>query len=74
MKKSFTTTEVGNMFGVDKTTVGKWVDTGKLKGFKTPGGHRRIFPEDLALWLRSQRMEIPDTVQQYLPEAPASMS
>lgn len=66
MRKSFTTNEVAGMLGVDKTTVGKWVDKEKIKGFRTPGGHRRIFPEDLAIWFKSMSMDIPQTVKEHL--------
>lgn len=38
-------TEVGRRLGVDPKTVIRWAQEGKIKGFKTPGGHWR-FKED----------------------------
>ena len=32
--------------GVSSPTVAGWVDSGKLPGHRTPGGHRRILQED----------------------------
>ena len=66
MRRSFTTTEVAGMLGLDKTTIGKWIDTGKLKGFKTPGGHRRVFPEDVASYFQAINVAIPANVQECL--------
>lgn len=34
--------EVAKLFRVDPKTVTRWASTGKLKGFRTPGGHRRF--------------------------------
>lgn len=35
------------MLQVDKSTVKRWTDEGKLKCFRTPGGHRKFRAEDL---------------------------
>jgi MerR family transcriptional regulator, light-induced transcriptional regulator len=43
----FTTKDVADMLQVDKTTVKRWTDEGKLKCFRTPGGHRKFRAEDL---------------------------
>ena len=43
----FTTNDVANMLQVDKSTVKRWTDEGKLKCFRTPGGHRKFRAEDL---------------------------
>ena len=43
----FNTMEVSNMLQVDKSTVKRWTDEGKLKCFRTPGGHRKFRAEDL---------------------------
>jgi excisionase family DNA binding protein len=43
----FTTIEVAQMLYVDKSTVKRWTDEGKLKCFRTPGGHRKFRAEDL---------------------------
>ncbi len=43
----FTTNDVARMLQVDKSTVKRWTDDGKLKCFRTPGGHRKFRAEDL---------------------------
>lgn len=43
----FNTMEVSKMLQVDKSTVKRWTDEGKLKCFRTPGGHRKFRAEDL---------------------------
>lgn len=55
----FTTYDIGRMTGTDPTTVHKWIDKGLLRGYRTPGGHRRVRAEDLRSFLSSHRMPIP---------------
>ncbi|MGA7161157.1 MAG: helix-turn-helix domain-containing protein [Bacteroidota bacterium] len=43
----FTTKDVASMLQVDKSTIKRWTDEGKLKCFRTPGGHRKFRAEDL---------------------------
>ena len=43
----FNTMEVSKTLQVDKSTVKRWTDEGKLKCFRTPGGHRKFRAEDL---------------------------
>jgi excisionase family DNA binding protein len=40
--RSYTTIEVAKRLGVSLQTVQRWVDAGRLKAWKTLGGHRRI--------------------------------
>jgi excisionase family DNA binding protein len=44
----FTTNDVAKLLQVDKSTVKRWTDEGKLKCFRTPGGHRKFRAEDLS--------------------------
>lgn len=37
-----TTAEVAERFRVGQRTVYRWLESGKLEGFQTPGGHWRI--------------------------------
>ena len=30
------------MLRVERATIIRWMDSGKLPGFRTPGGHRRV--------------------------------
>jgi excisionase family DNA binding protein len=55
----FTTYDIGRMTGTDPTTVHKWIDKGLLRGYRTPGGHRRVRAEDLRVFLASHKMPIP---------------
>lgn len=43
--------EVARMFGVDTKTVGRWLNTGRLEGRRTPGGHWRIPAENVEKFL-----------------------
>lgn len=43
----FNTHEVANMLRVDKSTVKRWTDEGKMKCFRTPGGHRKFRADDV---------------------------
>lgn len=46
-KIQFNTNDVARMLQVDKSTVKRWTDEGKLICFRTPGGHRKFDAEDL---------------------------
>jgi excisionase family DNA binding protein len=43
----FTTNDVAKILRVDKSTIKRWTDEGKLKCFRTPGGHRKFRSEDV---------------------------
>lgn len=55
----FTTYDIGRMTGTDPTTVHKWIDKGLLRGYRTPGGHRRVRSEDLRAFLVAHKMPLP---------------
>ena len=40
--RSYSTLEVARRLGISLQTVQRWVDSGRLKAWKTPGGHHRI--------------------------------
>ncbi|MCR5885108.1 response regulator [Rhizobacter sp. J219] len=40
--RSYSTIDVAKRLGISLQTVQRWVDSGRLKAWKTPGGHRRI--------------------------------
>lgn len=46
MEPTFSTVEVARRLGVSVQTVQRWVDDGKLRAWKTLGGHRRIDASD----------------------------
>lgn len=49
----FNTNEVANMLQVDKSTVKRWTEEGKLKCFRTPGGHRKFRGDDVYNFMSS---------------------
>jgi excisionase family DNA binding protein len=57
-EKVYTTFEVSRFCRVDISTVMGWVDDGKLKAYRTPGGHRRINHSDLLTFLKKYQMPI----------------
>src|SRR3989338_332048 len=46
-KPYYTTAEIARMTHVSATTVADWIDSGKLKAYRTGGGHRRGGPQGL---------------------------
>ncbi|HEY3227441.1 MAG TPA: response regulator [Planctomycetota bacterium] len=61
----YTTGEIARLCQVTKRTVITWIDSGRLKGFRLPGGaHRRVAAADLAAFMR--RHKIPD-LERFLP-------
>ena len=51
-KEYYTTGEVARKFGVSAFTVWYWIQKGKIKAIKTPGGHFRIHREEVERLLR----------------------
>jgi two-component system OmpR family response regulator len=56
-RRFFTTSEVARYCAVTNDGVLKWIKSGKLKAFSTPGGHYRISSDDFRGFL--ERYEIP---------------
>lgn len=49
----FKTSQIAKMCGVAMITVGRWIDTGLLKGHRIPGSrHRRVWRDDLIRFLK----------------------
>lgn len=57
-KQSFSTSEVAKYCHVTADTIRKWAEAGRIRVFKTPGGHRRIRREDLLKFLRDNNIPI----------------
>lgn len=51
-ERPLTPRQVAEMFGVTVTTVAEWADAGKLPHFRTPGGQRRFWREDVVALLQ----------------------
>ena len=61
IKTAFTTFDVGKICHVTGETVKKWIDEGKIKGYRVgTAGHWRILPKDLALFLKSYNIPFPE--------------
>lgn len=43
-----TPAEAAAMFGVDRKTIGRWGDSGRLRVYRTLGGHRRYVRDEVA--------------------------
>lgn len=68
-KTIYTTGEVARLCEVAPRTVSKWFDTGKLKGFRIPGGRdRRIAKADLARFM-AERGFPSEMIPEVEPEA-----
>jgi len=56
-RRFFTTSEVARYCAVTNDGVLKWIKSGKIRAFATPGGHYRISAEDFREFL--QRFDMP---------------
>lgn len=45
--------EVGKLFRVDPKTVTRWAKAGRLPSFRTLGGHRRFYEDEVKPYLAS---------------------
>lgn len=57
-RDTFTTAQAARLLGVSVATVVNWIDDGRLKAHKTPGGHRRIAREDLISFAHHYEMPL----------------
>ena len=57
-KQSYSTSEVAKYCHVTADMIRKWAESGRIKVFKTPGGHRRIRHEELLRFLRSNNIPV----------------
>lgn len=58
-RRNYSTFAVAEMLGVDPGSVVNWIDSGLLKAFRTPGGHRRVSGSDLQAFLVRHNMPVP---------------
>jgi excisionase family DNA binding protein len=58
-ERAFTTFEVARLCGVFHTTVVRWIDSGRLKAYATPGKHNRVARSELVVFMRDYDMPIP---------------
>lgn len=62
-KLSFSTSEVAAYCHVTPDTIRKWSEAGRIRVFKTPGGHRRIRREDLIRFLKENSIPLHDDLR-----------
>jgi len=63
-EKIYTTYQIGKFCQVNIRTVIRWIETGKLKAYSTPGGHRRVKWSDLIAFLTQNKMPIPRELEE----------
>jgi excisionase family DNA binding protein len=61
MEPTYSTLEVARRLGVSVQTIQRWVDIGRLRAWRTLGGHRRIDAEDANALFREFADEHVDT-------------
>ena len=54
----YSTKELAKLFRANESTVRRWADAGKLKCFKSPGGHRKFTPEHVSEFINKYHYEI----------------
>jgi CheY-like chemotaxis protein len=58
-KRFWGTAHVARMLQVSPATVASWIDSGHLKGHRTPTGRRRVGSAELVDFLKSMQLPIP---------------
>lgn len=59
LKNTLSTVTIAGLLGVTAASISRWVDAGRLKAGRTPGGHRRVTREELIAFLQRQKLPIP---------------
>lgn len=57
-KPYLTIAQTAEICSVNRSTVNRWVKSGKINSYSTPGGHHRILIKDLTLFLKQNQMPI----------------
>jgi excisionase family DNA binding protein len=57
-KKPYTTGEIASFCHVTINAVKKWIASGKLNAYRTPGGHYRVDRDDFEAFISSYRLHI----------------
>jgi excisionase family DNA binding protein len=63
MRRVFSSREVGKLVGADPSSVNRWIDSGRLKAYRTPGGHRRVLYQDLLVFLQGLGIPLPEELR-----------
>ncbi len=73
MQGFYTTHEAAQVLGVSLPTVVNWIKARRLKAHRTPGGHRRIAREDLAVFMVRHGMPLPEELVGAAPARPKAL-
>jgi excisionase family DNA binding protein len=73
MQGFYTTHEAAKILGVSLPTVVNWIKARRLKAHRTPGGHRRIAREELAIFMVRHGMPLPEELAGAAPERPKAL-
>lgn len=68
---TLSTHQVGKLVRVSPSTVVSWTNSGRLRAYRTPGGHRRVRLGDLQRFLAENNLPVPAALQP-APAATAS--
>lgn len=66
-RKAFGTYDIARICLVTPATVGRWIAEGKMPSFTTGGGHRRVWAEDLAAFLKAHNFPLPPVLADAAP-------
>lgn len=61
-KKPYTTGEIANFCDVTINAVKKWIASGKLEAFRTPGGHYRVNRNDFIDFVGRYKLDIKERI------------
>ncbi|MEE8347950.1 MAG: helix-turn-helix domain-containing protein [Acidobacteriota bacterium] len=56
-KRTFSTRELAQMWNVSESTIKRWADSGNLRCYRTPGGHRKFQLENISDFQQRQGFE-----------------
>ena len=73
MLRYYTTFEAAHLLGVSLPTVVNWIKARRLRAHRTPGGHRRIAREELAVFMVRHGMPLPEELAGAAPERPKAL-
>ncbi len=57
-KNIYSTFQAAKICHVSFMSINKWIESGEIKSFKTPGGHRRILRKDLLAFIKKHNFPL----------------
>src|SRR3989338_6807020 len=65
-EKTLTTKDIAEYCQVTQRTAVQWINEGKLKFFRTPGKHIRVYRKDFVEFLRTYHMPVPEELAAFV--------